>query len=152
MRAPVIRGVKANAVAARSPAYVRVVDSTGRRAGFLDNGPTVAEILGADVFQLDGERYVLYRDADTASVDPNGTATIDLIASLAQRGDKTVTVEYRAVFVTAATRGSISASVGDYTLHLDDSGDGTADRNVRPDEITEQQIYRVGLPWVSIDR
>lgn len=148
------RGVKANAVAARSPAYVRVVDSVGRRAGFLDNGSPVAEIPGADVFQLDGEKYVLYPDADTASVEIKGTATgaADLIVSLARPGDLAVAAEYRAVPVTAATSGSISVSVGDYTLRLDDNGDGTADRNVKPDEITEQHIYRLRLPSVSAGR
>ncbi len=144
------RNVKVNAVAARSPAYVRVVDSSGRRAGFLDDGSIVSEIPDADAFQLDGEKYILYPGDDTASVELKGTAigTVGLIVSLARPDDRTITAEYRAVPVTATTRGSLSASTEDYTLRLDDNGDGTADRSVGPDEIAEERIYRVRLPSV----
>jgi hypothetical protein len=146
------RGVKVNAVAVRSPAYVRVVDSSGRRAGFLDDGSIVSEIPYADAFQLDGEKFILYPGDDTAMVElkGTGTGTFDLIVSLSRPGSRIVSMEFLGVPVTAATRGKIDATGTDYSLALDDNGDGTADRTVQPDEITEEEIHQVRLPSVMI--
>ncbi len=148
------RGVKVNAVGVRSPAYVRAVDSVGRRAGFLDNGAVVAEIPGADVFALDGEKFALYPGDATATVELKGTGAglVNLIASFARPPDATVAAEYRAVSVTAATRGAIAVSAANYTLLLDDNGDGIADRAVSPDSVAEERVYRVWLPSVRANR
>ncbi len=142
------RNVDVNAVAVLSPAYVRVVDSSGRRAGFLDDGAPVGEIPNAEAFALDSAKFVLYSGEDTASIEltGTGTGTFDLIVSLSQPASEVHTATYLDVPITPATKGTIDAAGGNYTLALDDDGDGIPDRNIEPTEVFRADFARVHLP------
>ena len=55
---------------------------------------------------------------------------------------------YADVPVTANTEGTVDVAGGDYTLRLDDDGDGEVDRTVLPTEETYTEFHRVSLPLV----
>jgi hypothetical protein len=147
------RNVEVNAVVAQSPVYVRVVDSGGRRAGFLDDGSVVTEIPDAEVFEVDGDKALLYPGADTASVELSGTdtGTFSLVVSLSRPGAEVHTVTYSNISVTSDTTGEIDVASGQYTLALDDDGDGTTDRNIQPTEEIRTRIYWTYLPAAMKD-
>jgi hypothetical protein len=144
------RNMPLNAVVAMSPIYVRTVDSYGRRAGFLDDGSTVLEIPDAEVAESDGAKIVLYPGIDTNYVELTGTGngTFDLILSISVPDPGVHTVVYENVSVTISTTGKIDVASGQYTLALDDDGDGTTDRNIQPIEEIRTFIYWVYLPIV----
>jgi hypothetical protein len=139
-----------NAVVARSPIYIRVIDSSGRRAGFLDNGDPVSEIPDAEVAESNGTKVVLYPGTDTASIELTGTAsgTFDLLVSISVPNSEVHTVTYEDVYVTTTTSGEIDVASGQYTLALDDDGDGTTDRSIQPTEEIRTHIHWVYLPAV----
>jgi hypothetical protein len=51
------------------------------------------------------------------------------------------TVAYKNVSVTTNSMGKIDVTSGQYTLALDDNGDGTIDRNIQPTEEIHTSIY-----------
>lgn len=144
------RNVPVNGLVARSPIYIRAVDTSGRRAGFLGDGSIVTEIPDAEVFASGEDKVVLYPGKDTAFVQLTGTAagSFDLIVSLSRPDSEVHTVTYEDVSVTPTTLGEIDVTSGQYTLALDDDGDGTPDRYVEPAEEWITHIYRVYLPLV----
>jgi hypothetical protein len=144
------RNVPVNAVVALSPIYIRAIDSSGRRAGFLDDGSTVLEIPDAEVAESDGSKLVLYPGTDTNYVELTGAGngTFDLIISISVPDPEVHTVVYEDVSVTTSTTGKIDVASGQYTLALDDDGDGTTDRNIEPIEEIRTRIYRVYLPAI----
>jgi len=160
------RNVEVNAAVAESPVYVTVVDFVGQRAGYLGDGSPVVEIPGAEVFDVGGQRAILYPGADTASVELSAieTGAFSLILSVSRSGAQGLTasrsasgaevhtVTYVDVPVTADTTGEIDVASGQYTLALDDDGDGTTDRNIQPTEEIRTQIYWVHLPLAVRNR
>jgi len=160
------RNVEVNAAVAESPVYVTVVDFVGQRAGYLGDGSPVVEIPGAEVFDVGGQRAILYPGADTASVELSAieTGAFSLILSVSRSGAQGLTasrsasgaevhtVTYVDVPVTADTTGEIDVASGQYTLALDDDGDGTTDRNIQPTEEIRTHIYWVYLPLAVRNR
>jgi len=147
------RGEPVNAVVARSPVYICAVDGSGRRAGFLEDGTVVAEIPDAEIAENNGTKVVLYPGTDTANVEIKGveTGTFDLIVSLSRQDAEVHTVIYESVSVTANTKGEIDVVSGQYTLALDDDGDGTTDRTIQPTEEIRTHIKWLYLPAVMKD-
>jgi len=139
-----------NALIVHSPVYLYVVDGKGRRAGFLDNGTPILEIPDSEVVEHNGTKVILYPGTDTASVRLTGTenGTFDLIMSISVPGSEVHTVIYDDVPVVTNTAGEIDASHGQYTLMLDDNGDGEIDRNVNPTEEIWTYIWSVYLPVI----
>lgn len=145
------RDVDINAVAALSPVNVHAMDSSGRRAGFLDDGTPVSEIPGSEILESNGHQLVLYPGTETASVAIAGTAegAFDLIVSVS-RGDANEihTLIYADVPVTANTEGEVDVGGADYSLRLDDDDDGVVDRTVLPTEEIRTEFHDVFLPLV----
>jgi len=142
------RGVAVNGIVARSPIYIRAVDSSGRRAGFLNDGTIVTEIPDAEVAQIGEAKVVLYSGEDTAEIEIKGTGsgTFDLIISISMTGPEAHTIVYNDVAVFTTTVGTIDVSSGQYTLTIDDNNDGTTDRNIQPNEEVRIHFYSVYLP------
>lgn len=142
------RGVAVNGIVARSPIYIRAVDSSGRRAGFLNDGTIVTEIPDAEVAQIGEAKVVLYSGEDTAEIEIKGTdkGIFDLIVSISMTGPEAHTIVYDDVPVFTTTVGMIDVFSGQYTLALDDNNDGTTDRNIQPDEEVRTHFYSVYLP------
>ncbi len=140
-----------NAIVTHAPIYVRAVDSNGRRAGFLDNGDPVLEIPDAKAVESNGIKVILYPGTDTTSVEITGNrnGTFNLIVSVSVLESDVHTVIYKNVFATTNTTGEIDVASGQYTLALDDDGDGATDRNIQPDEEISTRTYWVYLPGVT---
>lgn len=146
-----LRGQPVNAVIAHSPIYLRVVDETGRRAGFLDDGSPILEIPDAEVAERNGAKIILYPGTNTQSVELIGTGsgTFDLIVIISVSGNQVHSINYQDVSIIADATGKIDVASGQYTLVMDDNGDGTTDREIQPDEEIRKQIYQVYLPIIT---
>jgi len=83
-------GIPLNVAFTESPVYVLVTNSSGQRAGFLDDGTIVQEIEGAQVLSQDGVKFVFYPGSDTDTVRVKGTATgtydLSLLLSIGEGG------------------------------------------------------------------
>lgn len=144
------RGMPTTALVARSPIYMRAIDSQGLRAGFLDDGTPVTEIPGAQVRTSTEAKAVLYPGTDIARIEIKGTGsgTFDLIVSHAESVTDVQTLIYNDVAVSAATTGQVNMTTPNYTLLLDDNNDGTPDRSVPPAQNYHYRLYLTYLPAV----
>ncbi len=144
------RQMPTTAIVARSPIYMRAINSQGLRAGFLDDGTPVTEIPGAQVRTATEAKAVLYPGTDMARLELKGTGngTFDLIISRATSATEVQTLIYDNVAVFTTTTGQITMTTPNYTLVLDDNNDGTPDRNIPPTQAYQYQIQRVYLPVV----
>jgi hypothetical protein len=144
------RQMPTTAIVARSPIYMRAINSQGLRAGFLNDGTPVTEIPGSQVRTATEAKAVLYPGTDMARLELQGTGngTFDLIISRAVSATEVQTLIYDAVPVSSTTSGQIDMTTQSYTLVLDDNNDGTPDRNIPPTQEYHYRIQRVYLPVV----
>ena len=141
-------GIPVNALTVESPVYPMVINSSGQRAGFLDDGSIVAEIPDAESAQGAGEgKIVFFPGDDIQSIVVNGSGTAAAGVGAQQstftmrfaigKPDGTVhDVEYDNIPIEPDSVGTIDVTGSSYVLHMDDNGDGTPDRAVRPDRVS----------------
>ena len=134
---------------AHSPVDIHLYDSQGRHVGRNDSGGIDEEIPGAEYIEipelhektitvhggdgLDGYRFVL---------TGTGTGAFDFTVTSADHAhNSSDTVKYISVPVTADTEASVTLDQQqDYTLVVDDDGDGTTDEQRRPDSVVTQAV------------
>ena len=143
-------GVHLNVAIMESPAYVLVTDSSGQRAGFLDDGTIVQEIEETQVLSRDSMKFVFYPGSDTDTVRVKGTTagTFNLSLALSRGGGYTAKVEYLDVPVTSDTVGTVDAQDEDYIMDVDENGDGVVDSTRPPDSIIIVKPYTVYIPLI----
>ena len=143
-------GVHLNVAIMESPAYVLVTDSSGQRAGFLDDGTIVQEIEETQVLSRDSMKFVFYPGSDTDTVRVKGTTagTFNLSLALSRGGGYTAKVEYLDVPVTSDTVGTVDAQDEDYIMDVDENGDGVVDSTRPPDSIIIVNPYTVYIPLI----
>ena len=128
---------------------IHLYDSQGRHVGRNEQGGIDEEIPGAEYIEipdlhektitvhggdgLDGYRFVL---------TGTGTGAFDFTVTSADHAhNSSDTVKYISVPVTADTEASVTLDQQqDYTLVVDDDGDGTTDEQRRPDSVVTQAV------------
>ncbi|GMU26344.1 MAG: hypothetical protein AMXMBFR16_12490 [Candidatus Uhrbacteria bacterium] len=140
------RGISANAVVVESPIYVLVSNSRGQRAGFLDDGTPVLEIADARIVRQGERKFLIYSGIDTTQVRVKGidTGIFSLLFTIS-RGNTATEVEYINVPTTAMTVGMIDTRNDQYTMSIDQNGDGVIDATRAPDNVkiidSQQKLY-----------
>ncbi len=129
----------------KSPAYPLLVDSEGRRAGFLPDGTLVQEIPDSIVEDI-GDKHVVMVPGNaqaTLSGYAQGTMTVYALLPVGTGGDA-VSADYTNVPVSQGMSVSINSSDGQGTLNIDSNGDGTVDQTQAPSRLDRVNIIGGG--------
>jgi hypothetical protein len=147
-------GIPLNAVFVASPANVLIMNSSGQRVGFLDDGTIVQEIEGAQVLNQNGMKFVFYPGSDTELIRVRGTAmgTFDLNLILSVGEGCIAKVEYLDIPVSTDTVGIVSAQDKNYIMYIDNNGDNVIDFTQSPDKLSIIRSYIVHLPIILKNR
>lgn len=137
-------GINANGVMIGSPAYIIVENSSGQRAGFLDDGSVVQEIQGAQIVRTDELKIVLYPGTDTQTIRVRGTGVgeIDLLFAF-MNGDIAIKAQYLNVPTNPSMVGTIDTDDSSYVMQIDENGDGSIDATKAPDSLTVSRPTQV---------
>lgn len=146
VREQIRRGMQLTVVLTGSPVYPLVVDSSGRMAGFLQNGEKVEDVPGSQAAEFGERRVILFPGRGDAQVFVTGYApgTMDLHVAYPGQSGRFVSADYFRVPVNAGMRAYLAP--GDYgrELLIDPTGDGSAPVSRKPDQIVGLSPNEVG--------
>jgi hypothetical protein len=129
---------KVSAIFVHSPAYPLIVDSSGRRAGFLPDGTPVQEIPNSLALAVGDKRLVIAPSTSTQAQlagYAEGTMSVETFLTGDANSGTPVSAQYSNVPVSTGLAATVISGDPEASMKIDTNHDGTVDQSRAPDSL-----------------